>query len=64
MSEVLSSAASEVKTGFQVTLKNFEGPFDLLLQLINQHRLDLTDVALHEVTDEFLLYTKTLGPEM
>ena len=37
--------------GFHVTLSNFEGPFDLLLQLIFAHRLDVTEVALHTVTD-------------
>lgn len=49
--------------GFQVRLRNFEGPFDLLLQLISQHRLDVTEVALHQVTDEFIAYTKALGPQ-
>ncbi|GAA3366548.1 hypothetical protein GCM10020366_70560 [Saccharopolyspora gregorii] len=42
-------------------LDNFEGPFDLLLQLISQHQLDVTEVALHKVTDEFIAYTKALG---
>ena len=42
-------------------LDNFEGPFDLLLQLISQHQLDVTEVALHRVTDEFIAYTKALG---
>ena len=46
---------------FTVRLENFEGPFDLLLQLISQHEMDVTDVALHRVTDEFLAYTKALG---
>nr|WP_153407873.1 segregation/condensation protein A [Nocardia macrotermitis] len=41
-------------------LTNFEGPFDLLLQLISQRRLDVTEVALHRVTDEFIAYTKAL----
>lgn len=50
--------------GFRVTLRNFEGPFDLLLSLINQHELDVTEVALHEVTDEFIAYTRALGSEM
>ncbi|MFD4367417.1 segregation and condensation protein A [Rhodococcus sp. NPDC058521] len=45
-------------------MRNFEGPFDLLLSLINQHQLDVTEVALHEVTDEFIAYTRTLGAEM
>ncbi|EID55837.1 segregation and condensation protein A [Saccharomonospora xinjiangensis] len=47
--------------GFLVRLDNFEGPFDLLLQLISQHQLDVTEVALHQVTDEFIAYTRTLG---
>ena len=50
--------------GFTVRLRNFEGPFDLLLQLIGQHRLDVTEVALHTVTDDFIAYTKKLGTEM
>jgi segregation and condensation protein A len=54
-----SHAVSE--KGFRVRLDNFEGPFDLLLQLIFAKRLDVTDVALHEVTDEFIAYTKAIG---
>lgn len=50
--------------GFRVRLRNFEGPFDLLLTLISQRRLDVTEVALHEVTDEFIAYTRQLGPEL
>ncbi|MGF6883084.1 segregation and condensation protein A [Nocardia sp. GAS34] len=45
---------------FHLRLNNFEGPFDLLLQLISQRRLDVTEVALHKVTDEFITYTKAL----
>ena len=52
-----SQAAPE--NGFQVRLTNFEGPFDLLLQLIFAHRLDVTEVALHQVTDDFIAYTKS-----
>lgn len=48
---------------FQVRLENFEGPFDLLLQLISQHQLDLTEVALHRVTDDFIAYTRALEAE-
>ncbi|MFC4002438.1 segregation and condensation protein A [Prauserella oleivorans] len=48
---------------FRVRLANFEGPFDLLLQLISQHQLDVTEVALHQVTDDFIAYTRALGPE-
>jgi segregation and condensation protein A len=57
-----SPAASE--NGFQVRLTNFEGPFDLLLQLIFAHRLDVTEVALHQVTDDFIAYTKAIGAQL
>src|SRR6202044_3783666 len=42
--------------GFQVHLDVFEGPFDLLLALISKHKLDITEVALSQVTDEFISY--------
>ncbi|RSM37171.1 segregation/condensation protein A [Amycolatopsis balhimycina DSM 5908] len=48
---------------FKVRLANFEGPFDLLLQLISQHQLDVTEVALHRVTDDFIAYTRALGTD-
>ncbi|WP_330257192.1 segregation/condensation protein A [Nocardia sp. NBC_00565] len=41
-------------------LSNFQGPFDLLLSLISSRKLDVTEVALHQVTDEFIAYTKAL----
>jgi len=50
--------------GFRVRLTNFEGPFDLLLQLIFAHRLDVTEVALHQVTDDFIAYTSEIGSEL
>jgi segregation and condensation protein A len=50
--------------GFRVRLTNFEGPFDLLLQLIFAHRLDVTEVALHQVTDDFIAYTRQIGPQL
>lgn len=56
-----SSEAPGAGGRFTVRLENFEGPFDLLLQLISQHRLDVTEVALHKVTDEFIAYTRALG---
>ena len=56
--------AESQQTGFQVRLSNFEGPFDLLLQLIFAHRLDVTEVALHQVTDDFIAYTKAIGPTL
>lgn len=43
---------------FRVTLDCFEGPFDLLLQLISRHQLDITEVALGRVTDEFIAHIK------
>lgn len=52
--------ADPERSGFHLRLSNFEGPFDLLLQLISQRRLDVTEVALHRVTDEFIAYTKAL----
>lgn len=48
---------------FTVRLVNFEGPFDLLLQLISQHKLDVTEVALSKVTDEFMAYIRAMGPD-
>ena len=50
--------------GFRVRLTNFEGPFDLLLQLIFAHRLDVTEVALHQVTDDFIAYTRAIGSRL
>ena len=46
---------------FAVRLANFEGPFDLLLGLIAKHKLDITEVALSQVTDEFIAHVKNLG---
>jgi segregation and condensation protein A len=45
-------------TSFQVHLDVFEGPFDLLLGLISKHKLDITEVALSQVTDEFIAYIR------
>ena len=47
--------------GFAVRLTNFEGPFDLLLSLIAKHKLDITEIALAQVTDEFIAYVKQGG---
>jgi segregation and condensation protein A len=44
--------------GFEVHLDVFEGPFDLLLGLISKHKLDITEVALSQVTDEFIAYIR------
>lgn len=48
---------------FKVRLSNFEGPFDLLLQLIYKHKLDVTEVALSKVTDEFMAHIRAMGPD-
>lgn len=55
-----SDVNSEITPGFAVHLENFDGPFDLLLQLISRHRMDITEVALSEVTDEFISFIRAL----
>jgi segregation and condensation protein A len=50
-------------SGFEVHLEVFEGPFDLLLGLISKHKLDITEVALARVTDEFISYIRSRGPD-
>ncbi|HMU36911.1 MAG TPA: ScpA family protein [Marmoricola sp.] len=58
------SIVNEASTAsFEVRLDNFEGPFDLLLQLISKHKLDVTEVALSKVTDEFIAHIKAGGDE-
>ncbi|GAA2993659.1 segregation and condensation protein A [Microbacterium terrae] len=49
--------------GFRVSLTNFDGPFDLLLTLISKHELDITEVSLSLVTNEFIAYLRELGPD-
>jgi segregation and condensation protein A len=58
-----SAGGTGDKPEFRVRLRNFEGPFDLLLQLISQQKMDVTEIALHTVTDEFIAYTKGLGAQ-
>jgi segregation and condensation protein A len=58
--EVRGAAES---SSFELRLDNFEGPFDLLLSLISKHKLDITEVALSRVTDEFIQHVKAGGPE-
>jgi len=52
--------ATPADTGFNVHLSNFDGPFDLLLQLISRHKLDITEVSLSLVTDEFISFIRKL----
>ncbi|MCU7730723.1 segregation/condensation protein A [Actinoplanes sp. KI2] len=56
-------AAAEDSGKFTVRLQNFTGPFDLLLQLIGKHKLDVTEVALHTVTDDFIAYIRAMGDD-
>ncbi|WP_442816628.1 segregation/condensation protein A [Streptomyces sp. NBC_01304] len=57
-------AVGEVGDGrFKVRLANFEGPFDLLLQLISKHKMDVTEVALSIVTNEFMGHIRAMGPD-
>ncbi|MGH3568432.1 MAG: segregation and condensation protein A [Pseudonocardia sp.] len=48
---------------FTVRLHNFTGPFDLLLQLIGSRELDITEMALHTVTDDFIAHLASLGDD-
>ena len=50
--------------GFEVHLDVFEGPFDLLLGLISKHKLDITEVALSQVTDEFIAYIRARAEDL
>lgn len=52
---------SPEETGFRVAVRGFEGPFDLLLSLIAKHELDITEISLSAVTDEFIQYLKGLN---
>jgi segregation and condensation protein A len=61
---VPAAEAAAAPTGeFVLQLDNFEGPFDLLLSLISKHKLDITEVALSRVTDEFIAHIKAAGDE-
>jgi segregation and condensation protein A len=60
-----AAGPQEVGNGrFTVRLTNFEGPFDLLLQLIGRHKLDVTEIALSRVTDDFIAHLRALGDEL
>ena len=54
----VKAATSE---GFSVRVGDFDGPFDLLLTLISRHKLEVTELALHTVTDEFIKYIREQG---
>ena len=55
------SPATDPTPGFELRLDNFEGPFDLLLSLIAKHKLDITEVSLSQVTDDFIAFVKVGG---
>jgi segregation and condensation protein A len=55
---------AHAESRFTVHLTNFEGPFDLLLQLIGKHKLDVTEIALSKVTDEFIAHLRALGDQL
>ena len=56
-----SSDVNSAREGsFSVHLDNFDGPFDLLLTLISRHKMDITDIALNIVTDEFISFLRAL----
>ena len=58
--EIIENPEVETSSAFQVHLDNFDGPFDLLLQLISRHKLDITEISLSLVTDEFISYIRAL----
>lgn len=58
-----ASTTEEPAPAFALKLDNFEGPFDLLLSLISKHKLDITEVALSQVTDEFMAHIKLAGSD-
>ncbi len=63
--EVDVEEAAAATAGFSVSLGSvFEGPFDLLLSLISKHQLDITEVALSQVTDEFIGYIKAFADDL
>jgi len=55
---------AETEPGFRVSLSNFDGPFDLLLSLIGKRELDITEVALSAVTEEFISYLSAAGADL
>ena len=61
---VVTAVDREAPARFTVRLDNFTGPFDLLLQLIGKHQLDVTELALHRVTDDFIAHLTALGDDM
>ena len=61
--DITESAGSAIQApeSFSVRVGDFDGPFDLLLSLISKHKLEVTELALHLVTDEFIGYLRAQG---
>ncbi len=59
----MTTSVDGAKSSFEVTLPNFTGPFDLLLSLIAKHEMEITDVALAVVTDDFLVILRNRDVE-
>jgi segregation and condensation protein A len=55
-----ADTANGQSEGFRVSLSNFDGPFDLLLNLISKHEMDITEVSLSAVTNDFIAYLREL----
>jgi segregation and condensation protein A len=58
-----ASELMEAGSSFHVHLEVFDGPFDLLLSLIAKKQLDVTLVALSQVTDEFISHIRAHGDD-
>jgi len=63
LEESADDAATPDAAGFRVSLSNFDGPFDLLLNLISKHEMDITEVSLSAVTNEFIAYLGELDDD-
>jgi segregation and condensation protein A len=62
-SETTAGIQQDASPSFQVAVGEFEGPFDLLLSLITKHELDITEISLSRVTDEFINYLRGIDTE-
>lgn len=56
----MTAAETPKAPAFSVSLENFQGPFEVLLNLIGKHELDVTEVALAKVTDEFMAHIRAM----
>ncbi|MCT9821177.1 segregation/condensation protein A [Microbacterium sp. W1N] len=63
MPDAEPGAEPPAEPGFRVSVSGFDGPFDLLLSLLSKHELDITEVSLSRITDEFISYLKGLDAD-